>query len=77
MASLVHEAWAGWWVVAAVRGGLYVAPVRPIHRTYHGDFAIGPSLRDVSTWGYGYESREQALAASRDLFPYEALRAVA
>ena len=75
--SLVHEAWGGWWVVVAVRGGLYVAPVRPIHRPHYGDFAIGPDLRDVATWAYGFDTREAALAAARDLFPYEGLRAAA
>jgi hypothetical protein len=77
VASLVHEAWAGWWVVAAVRGDRYVAPVRPIHRPHHGDFAIGPSLSDVATWAYGFDTRQKALDVARDLFPYEGLRAAA
>ena len=71
---LVHEAWSGWWIVAAVRGGIYVVPVRAVHRSHHGDFAIGSDLAQVAAWAHGHPSREEALAAARDLFPYEGLR---
>lgn len=72
--AFVHEAYRGWWVVAAKRGDVFIAPIVPVHRTHCGDFAIGADLRAVATWAHGNESRAAALDRARALFPYAGLR---
>lgn len=67
-APLVHPA-RGRWVVARKRGDLYVAPVPPEQRGQHGDFIMG-DLATVASIVLGFASREAALTAANDLYPY-------
>lgn len=72
----VHKAWDGWWIVARRHGDLYVAPVPPVHRAYHGDVAMG-DLRTVAGHAHGFQTREAALVAANDLYPYVDFRRAA
>lgn len=67
-APLVHPA-QGRWVVARKRGDLYVAPVPPEQRGRYGDFVMG-DLPTVAGIVLGFTSREAAMSAANDLYPY-------
>jgi RecB family exonuclease len=69
-APLVHAA-QGRWVVARKRGNLYVAPVPPEQRERYGDFIMG-DLHTVAGIVLGFSTREAALTAANDLYPYAA-----
>jgi len=66
---LVHLAQKGRWVVARKRGDLYVAPVPPAQRSHYGDFVMG-DLPTVAGIVLGFTSREAAMSAANDFYPY-------